>query len=185
MTIGTLGFDRRARAEAVRRLGLRPGERVLELACGTGRILPLLAREVGGRGRVLGVDRSVALVERAKRRVADLANVELLTADWFEVEVAPPVDAAICVLGLSVIDRWEAALDRLLGALRPGGRLVIVDCLVDVSRPHILNAYVRSGSRLALAHPERPILAATRARLTQVSACRLPVGLELIAGVHA
>jgi SAM-dependent methyltransferase len=183
-TIGMLGFDRRARAEAVGLLGLQPGERVLELACGTGRTLPLLAGAVGDSGSVLAVDRSRALVERARRRVADFGNVELAVSDWLAIEVTPPVDAAICVLGLSVIEHWEVALDRLLGALVPGGRLVVVDQLVDMRHSHFLNGYIWLGLWLARAHPDRPIVDATRARLERVTAYRLPMGLQVIAGFN-
>lgn len=181
-TIDMLGFDRRARAEAVGLLRLRPGERVLELACGTGRTLPLLTRAVGADGRVLAVDRSRALSDRARRRTAGVGNVELITADWLDVEIGAPVDAAICVLGLSVIDRWEEALDRLFGALAPGGRLAIVDQIADGSYASWLNAYIRFGSWLAGAHPDRPIIAAAGARLTCVTSYSLPMGLQLIAG---
>jgi ubiquinone/menaquinone biosynthesis C-methylase UbiE len=184
-TVDMLGFDRRARADAVGLLGLAGGERVLELACGSGRTLPLLAKRVGDGGSVVGVDRSRALIGRARRRVADFGNVELIEADWLQVEVGPPLDAAICVLGLSVIDRWEVALDRLLGALAPGGRLVIVDQIVDTRHSHLLNAYIRFGSWLAQAHPDRPIIAAARARLTRVSSYHLPMGLQVIAGSNA
>jgi ubiquinone/menaquinone biosynthesis C-methylase UbiE len=173
-TVGMLGFDRRARAEAVGLLGLWPGERVLELACGTGRTLPLLARAVGDGGSVLAVDRSHALIERARRRITGLGNVELVVSDWSATEVTAPVDAALCVLGLSVIEDWEAALDLLLGALVRGGRLVVVDQLVDMRNPYLLNAYIRLGLWVAQAHPDRPIGDATRARL----------GLQVIAGFN-
>jgi ubiquinone/menaquinone biosynthesis C-methylase UbiE len=183
-TVGMLGFDRRARAEAVGLLGLRPGERVLELACGTGRALPLLARAVGDGGSVLAVDRSHVLIERARRRVAGLGNVELVVSDWSATEVTAPVDAALCVLGLSVIEDWEAALDLLLGALVRGGRLVVVDQLVDMRNPYLLNAYIRLGLWVAQAHPDRPIGDATRARLNRVTTYRLPAGLQVIAGFN-
>jgi ubiquinone/menaquinone biosynthesis C-methylase UbiE len=184
-TVGMLGFDRRVRAEAVRLLGLTPGDQVLELACGTGRTLPLLATHVGDGGIVFGVDKSPALIERARRRVADYGRVELITGDWLEVDIRTTMDAAICVLGLSVIDRWETALDRLLLAVRPGGRLVIVDWLVDGGQSHPLNAYIRLGSWLAQAHPDRRIIAAARSRLARVTSYRLPMGLHLVAGFHA
>jgi ubiquinone/menaquinone biosynthesis C-methylase UbiE len=181
-SVGLLGFDRRARAEAVGVLRIRSGERVLELACGTGRTLALLSRAVGNEGSVLAVDRSDALIARARRRIAGAGNVELIAGDWSKVEIGEPVDAALCVLGLSVIDRWEEALDRLLGALAPGGRLAIVDQFVDSSSAPWLNAYVRVCGWLAGAQPERPVIAAAQARLTGVTAYALPMGLRLIAG---
>jgi ubiquinone/menaquinone biosynthesis C-methylase UbiE len=183
-TVGMLGFDRRARAEAVGLLGLMPGERVLELACGTGRTLPSLVSRVGDGGSVVAVDRSGALIERAMRRVVDFGNVEFVVSDWFEFKVPHPVDAAICVLGLSVMECWEAALDRLLCALAPGGRLAVVDQVTDVRHSHLLNAYMRLGSRLVQAHPDRRIVDAVRARLSRVTEYRMPMGLQAIAGFN-
>jgi SAM-dependent methyltransferase len=184
-TVGLLGFDQRARAEAVSLMELVPGERVVEIACGTGRTLPLLARHVGVDGIVVGVDRSPALIARARERVKNHHGVELLLGDWLNVEVGQAMDAAICVLGLSVIDRWELALDRMVHSLRPGGRLVVVDWVLDGAQHRAWRAYVRLGSWLAQADPERPIFTATSACLREATCYRLPMGLRIVAGVRA
>jgi SAM-dependent methyltransferase len=184
-TIGMLGFDRRARREAVGLLGLKPGDRVFDVACGTGPSLPLLARVVGESGVVVGIDQSAALIERAKRRMSGVGNVELISSDWLEMNVTASADAAICVLGLSVIDPWEVALERMLSIVRPGGRIAVVDWLLDRSQARLLNVYIRLGSWLAQADPKREILAATEVRLTQTTSYRLPMGLSVMAGTCA
>jgi ubiquinone/menaquinone biosynthesis C-methylase UbiE len=163
-------------------LCLRPGERVIEVACGTGRTLPFLARQVGSDGAVVGVDRSTALIRRARHRVADSPNVSLIAGDWLQTELDLCADAGLCVLGLSVIDRWEMALKRLLAAVRPGGRVVVVDWLVDQTQSSALNAYIRLGSWCAQAKADRPIVAAVRDQLDGADCHQLPLGLRLVAG---
>jgi ubiquinone/menaquinone biosynthesis C-methylase UbiE len=185
-TAGLLGFDRKARAKAVTLLELTPGDRVVEIACGTGRTLPLLAGHVGADGVVVGIDRSPALMKRAKQRVKDFPGVELRLGDWLDADLGQPMDAAICVLGLSVLDEWERALDRMLHSVRQGGHLSIVDWIFDgTANGPAWNAYVRLASRLVGADPERRIFTAARARLREATCHRLPMGLQIVAGVHA
>jgi SAM-dependent methyltransferase len=181
-TVGMLGQDRRARAEAVRALALRPGERVLELACGTGRLLPHLADAVGPRGCVVGVDGSVALLRRARTHSRDRRNVELRWERW-PSDFDMPVDAAVCVLGLSVIDQWLLAFEQLTRVVRPEGRIVIVDQVADRSQSRLLNGYVRFAAWVADASSDREIIDVARARLGDPTLRSLPLGLWLLHGI--
>src|SRR6478735_9308551 len=62
-------------------LALHPGQRVLEVGCGTGVFLPLLAREVGPAGRVVGIDHSPDFVAEARARVAEAGLAEVVTVE--------------------------------------------------------------------------------------------------------
>jgi phosphatidylethanolamine/phosphatidyl-N-methylethanolamine N-methyltransferase len=119
------GFRRRA----VRRLGLEPGQRVLEVGCGTGRNLKLLRDAVGDQGQVIGVDATPAMLDEAQRLIDrhGWSNVTLVGADAAQLALSEPVDVAYFSLSYSVIPDREGALDRAWEALRPGGRLVIMD----------------------------------------------------------
>lgn len=68
---------------AVDALELSPGDTVVEVGCGTGANLPLLAARVGPTGRVVGVDITDAMLERARALVLarGLRNVELVLSD--------------------------------------------------------------------------------------------------------
>src|ERR1700730_4699621 len=57
------------RGRAVARLGLKPGERVMEVGCGTGRNLPFLRDAVGREGEVIGVDASGGMLAGAQRTI--------------------------------------------------------------------------------------------------------------------
>jgi demethylmenaquinone methyltransferase/2-methoxy-6-polyprenyl-1,4-benzoquinol methylase len=72
----SLGLDLHYRRVAVERLHLQPGARVLDLGCGTGLDLPLLARAVGSLGKVVGLDLSRKMLHRARQRIDRNTNRE-------------------------------------------------------------------------------------------------------------
>jgi SAM-dependent methyltransferase len=108
---------------------LQPGERVLDVGCGSGTSTLEAAERVAPSGRVVGVDISAAMLEPARRRVAATGSdlIDLLQADAqvhrFEVG---SFDVVISRFGLMFFDDPVAALANLAGALRPGGRLCFV-----------------------------------------------------------
>jgi phosphatidylethanolamine/phosphatidyl-N-methylethanolamine N-methyltransferase len=77
----TLPVVGRLRRRAVDALRLDRGDLVVDVGCGTGANLPLLAREVGPTGTVIGVDRSRGVLERARRNARGYPQVEVLRAD--------------------------------------------------------------------------------------------------------
>ena len=122
-------LPRGIRTRAVRRLNLNPGDRVLEVGCGTGRNLALLADAVGVEGKVYGVDLSEGMLAEAEElcRESALRNVALAHADAAGYVVPEPVEGAIFSLSYAVIPHHRDALRRAWNQLRPGGRLVIMD----------------------------------------------------------
>ncbi|MGE3192013.1 MAG: class I SAM-dependent methyltransferase [Microbacteriaceae bacterium] len=124
---------RRGREAGVHLLGLRSGDAVLDVGCGTGLNFPLLIDAVGATGRVIGLDRSAAMLEVADRRVtthgwSNVTTVHADATDFTVIDVGVVrVDAVIATYSLSVIDDWSAAWDRMRDILRSGGRAGIVD----------------------------------------------------------
>ena len=106
-----------------------PGERVLDLACGTGLVALDAARAVGAGGRVLGIDLSGQMVDTARRRAEEryLANVNFQRMDAEALDLPDAgFDVAICALGLMYMPNPERALREMRRVLRPGGRLGLV-----------------------------------------------------------
>ena len=95
----------------VERLRLRPGHRVLDVACGTGPATLAAARAVMPGGRVVGVDYADGMLAVARRAVAasGLSNVELVQGDMLSLPYGDEFDVVLCVLGLFFVEDMHAA----------------------------------------------------------------------------
>jgi ubiquinone/menaquinone biosynthesis C-methylase UbiE len=108
---------------------LVPGERVLDVACGTGLVTFDAARAVGPDGHVLGVDLSDRMVDAAESRASQARwrNVSFACMDAEQLTVPDAsFDVVLCALGLMYMPDPEKALREMRRVLRPGGRLVSV-----------------------------------------------------------
>lgn len=114
----------RFRRIAIQRLLLKPGDTVIDVACGTGANFPRLARYVGPRGRIVGIDVSAEMLAAAGRRVESQGwpEVELVRSPVQEATVDVRADAALFSFTHDVL-RSPAAVDRVVKSLRPGARV--------------------------------------------------------------
>jgi SAM-dependent methyltransferase len=112
---------------------IEPGSTVLDLGCGAGTDLLVAAQMVGPDGRVIGVDMTPSMLERAREsaRAMGLANVEVHES---LIESLPLEDASVdVVISNGVIDLVpdkEAVFAEIDRVLRPGGRLQIADVVI-------------------------------------------------------
>ncbi|SMF60204.1 Methyltransferase domain-containing protein [Tistlia consotensis] len=118
----------RPNALAVAALGARPGETVLELGCGPGQAVALLARNLHG-GTILGLDQSEAMLAQARaanRAAVAWGRVRLCRARF---EALPLASASVDrVLAINVAYFWQdagAVLGEVRRVLRPGGTLLV------------------------------------------------------------
>ena len=122
-------LPRGIRPRAVERLNLKPGDRVLEVGCGTGRNLVFLSRAVGPDGRVYGVDISEGMLAKAREACEKngCTNVRLIQSDAAEYELPELVDGAIFSLSYCTMRHRKLALRQAWEQLKSGGRLVMLD----------------------------------------------------------
>ena len=115
-----------AQADMLARVELRAGERVVDVACGTGLVSFAAADAVGATGRVLGVDISGAMVDAAQRRADALAighaAFARMDAEALESDDAA-FDVALCGLGLMYVPDPAQAVRELRRVVRRGGRI--------------------------------------------------------------
>ncbi len=134
-----------------------PGQTVLDLGSGAGLDLILASQAVGASGTVIGVDMTDAMLERARANIAHagLANVDVRQG---LIEALPVEDASVdwvisnCVISLSANkDRVFAEIARVL---RPGGRMLISDIVVDAPMAWCLRRLARLAPSFAMAQTE-------------------------------
>lgn len=121
------------RDDLIEGLAARPGDRVLELGCGTGRNL-LKAAARYPQSHFLGIDISEQMLQTARKAVAASAhgNIRLAKGDAsaFDLEALfaiQPVERVFISYSLSMIPPWRATIGAALDCLKPGGELHIVD----------------------------------------------------------
>ena len=111
-------------------LGVAPGAHVADIGAGGGFFTVRLAREVGSGGRVYAVDVDAAVIRRLEERAARerWSNVDVIHSRSDDPRLpAGALDAALIVNAYHEFTAVEPMLGALVRALKPGGRLVIVD----------------------------------------------------------
>jgi demethylmenaquinone methyltransferase/2-methoxy-6-polyprenyl-1,4-benzoquinol methylase len=130
-TVMTAGIDGRWRRATIAAARLRPGERALDVATGTGKLALAAAAAVGPAGEVVGLDASGRMLDRARAAVARAPRGAPIR--WVEGDAtAMPFDdatfdAVTIGFGLRNLPDPAAGLRELARVLRPGGRLVVLE----------------------------------------------------------
>lgn len=181
--IMALGTGSRYRRRALRRAGIQPGMRVLDIGAGTGLTARQAAHLVGATGYVIGVDPSRGMLESAKVP----AGVELLIGSAEAIPAAAATADFLCMgYALRHISDLSAAFREFLRVLKPGGRI----CLLEITRPEgnvgrlLLKAYmhdvVPSLARVFGRNPDSPTL--MRYYWDTIDACAAPG--EILAAIR-
>lgn len=131
----SLGIHRAWKQFTVASSGVRSGQRVLDVAAGSGDLALKFARRVGTTGLVVATDINSAMLERGRQRLADagsVGNVLFVQADAQALPFRSDYFDCISIgFGLRNVTRQEAALCSMYRCLRPGGRVLIL----EFSRP--------------------------------------------------
>jgi ubiquinone/menaquinone biosynthesis C-methylase UbiE len=126
-TYDAMGFVIRTAERLVELAALKPGERVLDLATGTGWAALAAASAVGPTGHVLGTDLAEAALARARSKAdaVGLGNVEFATGDA-EAPGLPDgdVDVVLCASGIFFLPHPDVAVSEWRRVTRPGGRVL-------------------------------------------------------------
>lgn len=127
--------------------GLRPGEVVVDLGCGAGLDAFIASRAVAPGGRVIGVDMTAALLDRARAnaRAGGYDNVEfrLGTIEALPIE-GGTVDVIVSNCAINLSPEKERVFAEAARVLRPGGRLQVSDLVVERDLPAAIRASVEA-----------------------------------------
>jgi len=127
---------------AIELSGIRPGQKVLDVAGGTGDLTKKYAKKVGSQGEVVLTDINPSMINRGRNRLIDngfAGNIKFVQAD---AECLPfqanYFDCISIAFGLRNVSRIDTALQSMFRALKPGGCLIILEFSKPTSAP--LNA---------------------------------------------
>ena len=135
------GYPQRAqRLRTVQALGLRPGDIVVDVACGTGLNFPLIEAAIGSEGRIVGVDMTDAMLSQAQGRIETngWSNVSLVQADAAEFDFPAEVDGILSTYALTQVPECAEVIAHGAAALSEGGRWAVLDLKVPDKTPRWL-----------------------------------------------
>ncbi|NJK73491.1 MAG: class I SAM-dependent methyltransferase [Microcoleus sp. SU_5_6] len=133
-----LSFWNRFGKQTIDRLSLHPGDRVLDVCCGTGASAIPAAISVGSTGQVLGIDIAESLLQlaRNKSQQQGLENIEFRYGDFENLGLPDAsFDAIVCVFGIFFVPDMLSAIRELWRMVRPGGKLAITSWGKQVFEP--------------------------------------------------
>jgi ubiquinone/menaquinone biosynthesis C-methylase UbiE len=185
------GYPQRAqRRRTVQALGLRPGDSVVDIACGTGLNFPLIEEVIGPGGRIVGVDLTDAMLAHAQARIETngWSNVSLVQADAADFGFPAEVDAILSTYALSQVPECAEVIAHGAAALSSGGRWAVLDLKVPGNTPgwvaQLGTAMVRPFASIDEWVTRRPwevIRAAMQEELADVSWTELFFGTAFLA----
>jgi ubiquinone/menaquinone biosynthesis C-methylase UbiE len=185
------GYPQRAqRLRAVEALGLRAGDSVIDIACGTGLNFPLIEEAIGPDGRIVGVDLTDAMLTQAQDRIQTngWSNISLVQSDAADFDFPTEVDAILSTYALTQVPGCAEVIARGAAALSAGGRWVVLDLKVPDNTPRWLTqlgtATVRPFAAIdewTMRRPWQTIRAAMQQQLADVSWTELFFGTAFLA----
>lgn len=127
----SLGVHRLWKRFAIDQTGVRPGQRVLDLAGGTGDLAALMHRRMKGEGELVLADINEAMLEVGRDRLLDkgiAGSVEFVQANAEELPFpSDHFDLVTMAFGLRNVTHKQRALESIYRVLRPGGRLLVLE----------------------------------------------------------
>ncbi|HEX7556622.1 MAG TPA: class I SAM-dependent methyltransferase [Leptolinea sp.] len=157
-------FEVEQHLEAVRLADIQPGQRVLDVACGTGRATVDLARSVGSMGRVDALDLTEAMLDKALDKVNRLDLSERVHFKQGNARALPYSDETFDVLyngymfDLIPLDGFDSILNEFMRVLKPGGKLVLVNMSKSTNNKTFYEKVYETGWAVM---PCRPVLMST------------------------
>ena len=103
---------------------VRPGSRILDIACGTGLNFKLIANKLAEEGKLVGVDLSPGMLKVARKRIERhrWKNVQVVNMSIIDFQPETQFDAAICTFAMEAMPDYQGVVDHIFDLLKPQGR---------------------------------------------------------------
>ena len=143
-------------------LQIKSGDTIIDVGCGAGHLLTLLAKAVGNKGTIYGLDPSRAQLEQANQRCSEFENITLIerNADETQLEI-DSCHSVTSTQALEYIPDVNSALDEITRILKPGGAFVNISILWDYFKfygaDQRLNEKIHDAFRAHCSHQMLPM----------------------------
>jgi len=182
--------------EAIQLAEVHPEDRVLEVACGTGRATVELASRLGAGGKLDALDLSEAMLGHAQRKVAERGLLDKVEFKIGSAQTLPYADQTFNILynsymfDLIAVTQFKSILEEFKRVLKPGGKMILVNMSKDTPRKTL---YERVYETVRL-FPCRPVVMESHVRgagfedvqriyqNSYTSSMLLPFGTEIVTG---
>jgi len=136
-SVMSAGLHHRWRARAAELTALAPGDRALDVCCGTGDLALQLKRRVGSRGKVVGVDFAEQMLQLARSKATrEGVTIDYRHANALELPFADEsFDASTAGFGVRNLVDLEHGLAEMARVVRPGGRVVVLEITTPTRPP--------------------------------------------------
>lgn len=150
--ISSDAYYRKPRLYAIKEMDIKAEQYILNIPCGTGQNFGYFQDYLKRSGKVLGLDLSLGMLEKAQMKVKQNGweNIHLIQADatelspdWIREKTGEELkfDAILCDLGLSGFPEWKTVIDHLLELLKPHGKIVIMDWYIP--KPSLRGFFIK------------------------------------------
>jgi ubiquinone/menaquinone biosynthesis C-methylase UbiE len=106
---------------------LKKGMIILDVGCGTGAISKDIAKIVGEKGKVIGIDNTKKFIESGKKNYSEIKNLDLIHSDLFDFQSEEKFDLIISARVLQWLTTPKEALLKMKELLKPNGQISILD----------------------------------------------------------
>jgi ubiquinone/menaquinone biosynthesis C-methylase UbiE len=143
-------------AVVLARAGLSPGERVLDVGCGSGALTLMAQQRVGATGQAIGIDISTRLLANAERRATQQASrAQFISADASSWRADAQVDVVLSRFGVMFFDQPTAAFANILRSVKSHGRMVFA-CWRSPRDNDLASGIMQATAHLFPAPAEKP-----------------------------